>query len=244
MINSEGEIVANSTCGFRTDLADVFDMGPIVDYSGGFCCACPAMIVFTGVSDGVYRGDCGFLSSNETAHCLEFSETLFAGYTIGDHMWDYDITLDLSYKSKAASNNPAPSDDEAEKQEDDEMNNNDAEQQRMLEEQQNEENGELSEDDLLSKPETDYVTISEVLSINQRMIKNSILSASIIGDYMPVKPPPDLKDKIFLRPLPKEIPVDAVSHVQNDWLIVNPGMVTLDGSECDKIGNLFTPLIN
>ena len=82
-MNSDGKIVADSTCGFRTDLFETEEEGPIVDVSGGFCCSCPAMTVLTGMTDGIYRGECGLLSSDETAHCLEFSETLFAGYSIG-----------------------------------------------------------------------------------------------------------------------------------------------------------------
>ena len=81
-----------------------------------------------------------------------------------------------------------------------------------------------------------YTTVSEVLSINRRLAKNSILSAEIIGDYMPLKPPPSLKDKIFLRPLPREVPIDAEGKSQNDWLIVDQNMVSMDGADCDKIG--------
>jgi hypothetical protein len=261
IMNSEGEVVTDSTCGFRTDLAELYGDVPIVDYSGGFCCSCPAMTVFTGMSDGVYRGDCGLLSSDETAHCLEFSDTLFAGYSIEDYYYDYDITLDLSYKKNLIKTNEQESNEDETTNTTEEANTNEGAPEstpenqpsdataskmiksikkgffrRMLEGETNVENQDNLEDLLVQNINDDYEVIKEVLSINRRSATNQILSAEIIGDYMPLKPPPDLKDKIFLRPLPKEIPIEADGKVQNDWLIVASNMVSMDGSECDKIG--------
>jgi hypothetical protein len=187
ILSSSGELVADSTCGFKSDRADISSDN--VDYSGGFCCSCPAMTVFTGMSDGVYRGNCGLLSNDETAHCLEFSETMFAGYSISDFYYSYEITLTLSY----------PSEEE----------------------------------------ESGFRVIKEVLSIDRRAATNQILSAEIIGDYVPLKPPPDLKDKLLLRPLSESSPAESEGKVQVDWMVVNPGMVSMDGSECNKIGTSY-----
>jgi hypothetical protein len=248
IMNSDGEIVADSTCGFRTDLVDVMDV-PIVDYSGGFCCSCPAMTVLTGMSDGVYRGDCGLLSSDETAHCLEFSDTLFAGYSISDFYYDYDITLDLAYKKNDVVKNDESETKEEEENVVDETKTETQQEAETVEKKQNSifsrflteetppQNEEInSEEEILTETNAEYEIITEVLSINRKAATNKILSAEIIGDYMPTKPPPDLKDKILLRPLPQKVPVEAEGKVQNDWMIVNPGMVSMDGSECDKIG--------
>lgn len=262
IINSDGEIVADSTCGFQTDMLEVEFGQPIVDYSGGFCCSCPAMTVLTGMSDGVYRGDCGLLSSNETAHCLEFSDTMFAGYSIGDFEYDYDITLDLTYKSNRAEDSSAAQANAPQSDPDpapgssktsrilteisskkpffnrvlSDTNTAAEEHDSTAQAEDTEAKEPKTEEETLPNSTGQYESVREVLSINRRAAKNKILSAEIVGDYMPLKPPPDLKDKIFLRPLPKELPVDVEGRPQNDWMVVAADMVSMDGAECDKIG--------
>ena len=292
IIKSDGSIMADSTCGFRTDLVEIADGQMIVDYSGGFCCSCPVMTVFTGIQEGLHRGNCGLLSSDETAHCLDFSDTLFAGYSIGDYYYDYDIKIDLAYAKggdkgeseegvtgsseeggQASDSKPDPG-SSSEDETSDVLNPSELEsasgsletQNPSPQSKVNEQTGpsqasrllaDDSETDIpVSEPAVDassddptsetvstestgsdsYELISETLSINNRLVNNGILLAEIVGDFMPIKSPPGLKNKIFLRPLPKVLPSDVSGNVQNDWLIVDSDMVSMDGSECDKIG--------
>lgn len=258
IVKSDGSIVADSTCGFRTDLADLEEGQMILDYSGGFCCSCPAMTILTGLQEGVHRGDCGLLSSDETAHCLEFSDTLFAGYSVGDFYYDYEINVDLIYSKKTGETqtNQNESDNTQESDSIDtssDQNQNDknleeektdtetttAQQQKLKKENSENESHETNSNDSQTKNSDEMEHISETLSINNRMVNNGILIAEIVGDFMPIKSPPDLKDKIFLRPLPKALPTDGSGKVQNDWLVVDQNMVSMDGSECDKIGSFF-----
>ena len=75
-------------------------------------------------------------------------------------------------------------------------------------------------------------TSDMVISNSQKSASNGIFQVSIVGDFNPSNPPPNLSDKYLLRP---RIPVSETTPSQN-WLLVDKNMVTLDGSECNKIG--------
>lgn len=42
------------------------------------------MTLFTGYSDEIHRGNCGFFDVSESAHCLVFSDQKYASYEIVD----------------------------------------------------------------------------------------------------------------------------------------------------------------
>ena len=71
-----------------------------------------------------------------------------------------------------------------------------------------------------------------VVSNSQKSANNGILQLSIVGDFAPTNPPPDLTSKFLLRP---RVPT-AESTPSANWLLVDRQMVTTDGSECNKIG--------
>lgn len=71
-----------------------------------------------------------------------------------------------------------------------------------------------------------------VVSNAQKAANNGILQLSILGDYTPTNPPADLTSKFLLRP---RVPT-AESTQSSNWLLVDRQMVTIDGSECNKIG--------
>lgn len=78
---------------------------------------------------------------------------------------------------------------------------------------------------------TSYETQSQVLSTSRRTETNSFFTAKIVGDYLPLDAPPDLSSKMLLIPS-----AQLNSTVTGNWLVVDRGMVTLDGNECNKIG--------
>ena len=71
----DDEILSDSTCGFVKDSED-----SLILNSQGFCCSCPWVTMITGLETEHHRGNCGFFDQTDTAHCLVFSNDLYAAY--------------------------------------------------------------------------------------------------------------------------------------------------------------------
>lgn len=177
------ELEVDSTCGYAKDEND----NPIPN-SQGFCCSCPISTLLTGIRTKTTRGDCGFFSTSETAHCLRFSNTTYAGYSIEGYSYHYEITLDMKYKLASSSS---------------------------------------------------YEEKSQVISVEKRTATNDFMTARIVGDYLPLTPPPELTNKILLLPS-----AQVEENISSNWLLVDRNMVTLDGSECNKIGTSYSAFQN
>ena len=65
--------------------------------------------------------------------------------------------------------------------------------------------------------------------------------ATLVGDLAPYKALPVLTSQVLLFPSPAGSTLEKVlaDHPEK-WLLVDKSMVTLDGSECDKIGTSFS----
>lgn len=85
-------LIKDSSCGFARN-AD----GSVINYSGGFCCSCSLYTILTGNQTGVNRGECGMFQANQSAHCLLFSDQLYAAFEVKELSYIYDIDLNLTY---------------------------------------------------------------------------------------------------------------------------------------------------
>ena len=90
----EKKIEIDSTCGFKKDINE-----NIIINSRGFCCQCPITTLFTDLEGEIHRGDCQFMDfdSGVTAHCVEKSDEVYAGYVILEYYFSYEVTVELVF---------------------------------------------------------------------------------------------------------------------------------------------------
>lgn len=84
--------------------------------------------------------------------------------------------------------------------------------------------------------EGNTVTKDVFLSPSNKVMTNEYFTARLIGDFLPAVPPSVLEEQILLRPFH---PVDSMSP-NNEWLMVDPSLVSWNGDECNKIGVGFS----
>ena len=65
------------------------------------------------------------------------------------------------------------------------------------------------------------------------------LQASLVGELMPYRALPVLTSQMLLLPTASSLDAALANHPEK-WLLLPTSMVTLDGSECDKVGTAFT----
>ena len=87
--------LTDATCSLKRD-----DKGAVVKDSQGYCCSCPLLTYLAGVRSGTKRGDCGFLSSSMSAHCLHLPEAWFSLFEIPSYSFNYIITIRSSVTDK------------------------------------------------------------------------------------------------------------------------------------------------
>ena len=82
----------DSTCSVKRDKAGL----PIKE-SQGYCCSCPVVTYLAGLRSGTKRGDCGFLSSSMSAHCLYLPNYWFSLFEIPSYTYNYVIGVKASF---------------------------------------------------------------------------------------------------------------------------------------------------
>ena len=90
-----GEVEIDSTCGFQRNINN-----EVIVNSRGFCCECPLTSFFLSLDGEIHRGECEFMDfdSGVTAHCVEKSEQMYAGYYILEYYFSYDIKVEIDYE--------------------------------------------------------------------------------------------------------------------------------------------------
>lgn len=69
--------VKDATCTIQ------YEDSKVIPDSQGYCCSCPILSVLVGLRGaGSTRGDCGFMSSPRSAHCLNYPNKWYAGYRV------------------------------------------------------------------------------------------------------------------------------------------------------------------
>lgn len=88
--------IKDASCTIRYD-----EDKKVIPDSQGFCCTCPILSVLAGVRGaGSNRGDCGFMSSPRSAHCLNYPNSWFAGYRVKEYSIEYLITITVEAEEK------------------------------------------------------------------------------------------------------------------------------------------------
>lgn len=67
------------------------------------------------------------------------------------------------------------------------------------------------------------------------MSSDELMVASLIGDFSPLSPPETFESMYLMKP---SIPITNARVLEGSkvWMMVPQNMVTLDGTQCNKIG--------
>ena len=210
LLSSDGEILVDSTCGYKIDKEN-----KPIDHSQGFCCTCPTLTLLTGISNEVTRGGCGLMSSSETAHCLEFGESYFAGYNIETYRFDYSVDISLKYESNGQQKEIKDTITVSERAFDNGI-----------------VHGKIVGDYLPSVQPPDLT--GKVLFVPDNNYKEDITTLGI--EEANNKDIEEINGESVNNETFTNSGVDYSDEANNKWLVVDKNMVTEDGLECNKIG--------
>eukprot|EP00210_Caulerpa_lentillifera_P005322 g5085.t1 len=85
--------------------------------------------------------------------------------------------------------------------------------------------------------ETLTLSPSEPIKINA----NKTMEVELLGDFAGYSELPDLGAKMLMIPYPPgSDPASALTASQEQWMLIDKTQISLDGSECNKVGTSFT----
>ncbi|KAA8494887.1 Protein HAPLESS 2-A [Porphyridium purpureum] len=238
-----------ASCGFFYDPPSSRNADDRVWDSQGFCCKC-GLDDYLGTSNDAPRSaiECSFFSvfggsSDYSAHCLRFGNLWYSAFEVRAPDVLYTVTLNITHCNVL--DHPTSGDLPLNSSSSSGNNNN-----NNKKNNNNETNVTIGRTTWIHASAKDSISCySEqvVVSPEQPILlaSNGTLQVRLLGDYAAWQGTLDLSSKYFMWPVTcDQFTEECIARISRDptgpehqrWMLVDRHLVTLDGSECDKIG--------